>query len=279
MIRAGRPGTAPPRPRDRTARRRGEVVYLAWFGSKPQGRSLTTLAAAAALQPDASLGACDGETSPGFHPHCNHANARARAPRNGGGPRRRGPSPTPAGLNAQRGSSRISLEKTAWLAANPAQGASLGTPGHWEHRDNRLVVNPREDWRARALASFPELREELEDEDDIFSIYTLFGELDSLLASAHRDGDDDALRRIYGYASWAREQPDGDIQNAAGVSFYEHLFDERWMRPLVIPWINTAIVREYMGLWELMLSEADLEEVRQLLQRARLLHRKGQSRK
>jgi hypothetical protein len=55
-----------------------------------------------------------------------------------------------------------------------------------------------------------------------------------MLSRAHRDGDDDTLRRIYGYASWAREQPDDDIQNAAGVAFYEHLFDEQWMRPLVI---------------------------------------------
>ena len=45
------------------------------------------------------------------------------------------------------------------------------------------------------------------------------------------------------------------------------------MRPLVIPWINSAIVRDCMGLWELMLSEADFEEVRQLLYRAPLLHR------
>ena len=101
----------------------------------------------------------------------------------------------------------------------------------------------------------------------------LFMELVSLLKSAHRENDDDTLRRIYGYASWARGQPDDDIQNAVGVSFYEHLFDERWMRPLVIPWINSSIVRDCMGLWELMLSEADFEEVRQLLYRARLLHR------
>lgn len=145
--------------------------------------------------------------------------------------------------------------------------------------DNRIVANPSEDWRSRALASFPELREELEDEDDIFSIYILFTELDPLLKSAHREGDDDMLRRIYGYASWAREQPDDDIQNAAGVSFYEHLFDQKWMRPLVIPWINSAIVRDYLNLWELMLPPADLEEVRQLLYRGRLLHVKGQSRK
>jgi hypothetical protein len=135
------------------------------------------------------------------------------------------------------------------------------------------------DWRARALAAFPEFREELEDEDEIFSIYILFTELAPLLTGAHREGDDDMLRRIYGYASWAREHPDDDIQNAAGVSFYEHLFDERWMRPLVIPWLNSRIVREYMGLWESRLSEADLEEVRQLLYRGRLLHLKGQNRK
>ena len=87
----------------------------------------------------------------------------------------------------------------------------------------------------------PELREELEDESDIFSIYILFSELEEMVGTAHRDGDDDMLRRIYGYASWARGQPDDDIQNAAGVSFYEHLFDQKWMRPLVIPWIDGAM--------------------------------------
>jgi hypothetical protein len=75
------------------------------------------------------------------------------------------------------------------------------------------------------------------------------------------------LRRSSGYAYWAREQPDDDIQNAAGVSFYEHLFDERWMRPLVISWINGTIVREYARLRELRLSPDDLDEVRQLLRR------------
>ena len=126
------------------------------------------------------------------------------------------------------------------------------------------------------LLRFPSFETGFEDEDDIFSIYILFGDLLDLLKGAHREGDEDMLRRIYGYASWAREQPDDDIQNAAGVSFYEHLFDERWMRPLVISWINGTIVREYMGLWEFRLSPDDLDEVRQLLHRGRLLHIKGQ---
>ncbi len=145
--------------------------------------------------------------------------------------------------------------------------------------DNASVANPSEDWRARALASFPELRDGLEDDDDIFSVYILLGELLDLLEGAHREGDDDMLRSIYGYASWAREQADDDCRNAAGVSFYEHLFDERWMRPLVIPWINSAVVRDYMGLWELRLSPADLDEVQRLLHRRRLLPPKGQKQK
>lgn len=140
------------------------------------------------------------------------------------------------------------------------------------------MANPSDDWRARARVSFPELREGLEEDGDILSIYTLFSELGDMLRTAHRDRDDDMLRRIYGYASWARQQPDG-VQNAVGVSFYEHLFDERWMRPLVIPWLNSAIVREYMELWEFMLSTADLDEVRHLLSQGRLLHLKGQKRK
>ena len=72
------------------------------------------------------------------------------------------------------------------------------------------MANPSQDWRARAHASFPEFREELEDEtgdeDDIFSIYSLFSELEDMVRTAHRDGDDDLLRRIYG----SRDRPSSE---------------------------------------------------------------------
>src|SRR5262245_13058790 len=142
--------------------------------------------------------------------------------------------------------------------------------------DNPPVAHSTNDWRTQALSTFPQLHE-LRDQG--FSIYGLFSELDDMVRTAHREGNEDMLRRIYGYASWARVQADDDVQNAAGVSFYEHLFDERWMWPLVIPWINSTIVRDYMELWEFRLSASDLEEVRQLLYRGRLIHLKGQSRK
>jgi hypothetical protein len=134
------------------------------------------------------------------------------------------------------------------------------------------VANPSADWRARALASFPELRDGLEVEDDIFSIYILLGELLDLLKVPIARATRTCFGASTSNASWAREQADDDSRNAADVSFYEHLFDERWMRPLVIPWINSAVVRDYMGLWEFRLSPTDLDEVRRLLHQARLLH-------
>jgi hypothetical protein len=144
---------------------------------------------------------------------------------------------------------------------------------------NPIVTRTDKEWRTRAMTSFPELREEVQDEDEMPSVYSLFSELEFMVRGAHREGNEDRLRRIYGYASWARVQGDDDIQNAAGVSFYEHFFDEPWMRPLVIPWINSSVVSEYMGLWEFRLSEPDLEEVQQLLYRARLMHLTGHKRK
>ncbi len=46
------------------------------------------------------------------------------------------------------------------------------------------VSGTGDDWCARAIASSPELRDELKDEDAIFSIYILFSEFLSMLEDA-----------------------------------------------------------------------------------------------
>ena len=124
---------------------------------------------------------------------------------------------------------------------------------------------PRMDeWRSRAVQNFPELREELNDTDEIFSPYALWWELLPLTAQAHRANDDDLLRRIYGYASWSFEQG-GEVANAVGVSFYEHLLDERWMRPLTLPWLNARVVKNIRPLWSDHLSAEEMREVELLI--------------
>jgi hypothetical protein len=119
-------------------------------------------------------------------------------------------------------------------------------------------------WRRKAIEQFPELRRELNDSKATSSPYALWFELLPLAVEAHQQGSDDVLRRIYGYAAWSCQQK-GDLRNAVCVSFYEHLFDEPWMRPLVVPWLNAAVITDVRPLWAARLAPDDLHEVEKLL--------------
>jgi hypothetical protein len=122
-------------------------------------------------------------------------------------------------------------------------------------------------WRRKAIDAFPELRQELNDSDQVFSINALWFELLPLTREAHGEGDEDLLRRIYDFAEWCDAQR-GDLSNAVAVTFYEHLFDARWMRPLVVPWLTPKVIRDVRPLWEARLSSDDMREVNELLRRS-----------
>jgi hypothetical protein len=119
-------------------------------------------------------------------------------------------------------------------------------------------------WRREAIAAFPELRTQLNRVQEIGSPYDLWFELLPLVVEAHRDGNDDLLRRIYGYAQWSRRQT-WDLENAVAVAFYEHLFDQRWMRPLVPSWLSRDIIEDIRPLWESRLPADEMREVEKLL--------------
>jgi len=121
-------------------------------------------------------------------------------------------------------------------------------------------------WRRRASESFPELASKLPDPSEIFSPYDLWFELLPMTRSAHRSDDDDLLGRIYSYAEWSFTQG-AELENAVAVSFYEHLFDEKWMRPLAAQRLSPHVVEAMRPLWVDRLSEEDLDEVDRLLQR------------
>jgi hypothetical protein len=121
-------------------------------------------------------------------------------------------------------------------------------------------------WRRKALEAFPELRRELSDAQEIYSAYALWFELLPLVRDAHREENADLLRRIYGFAEWCyRAGP--ELRNAVAVSFYEHLLDERWMRPLVSPWLTAEIVRDIRPLWEARLVPRDMRDFEDALRR------------
>ena len=123
-------------------------------------------------------------------------------------------------------------------------------------------------WRRKALEDFPELTQPLAPGGEIHSFHEfVVYELRPLVRTAHRENDEDLLRRIYNYAEWAHQQS-WDLWNTIGVSFYERIFSET--RPLadVIPWLSPRIVQAHRELWRTRLSAALWAEVEQLLQNA-----------
>jgi len=123
-------------------------------------------------------------------------------------------------------------------------------------------------WRRKVVALFPDLRGEVQRRD--FSIYRVFFALLPMSREAHELVDTETLLRIYGFAEWCFEQRAKDMWNAAGVAFYEHVFDgprRHW--PEVVRWLPPRVVAGCWGLWEWRLSEDDVAEVRRLLAQCR----------
>jgi hypothetical protein len=122
------------------------------------------------------------------------------------------------------------------------------------------------EWRRRALADFPDLLMLRLDLD--YSPYWLFySDLLPMIHAMRGRPDDAALRRIFAYAEWRLGQG-GALANAAGVSFYEHLFDDREDWETVLPYLPPGIVRECWGPWEarwqMWESRTSRDEVRRL---------------
>jgi hypothetical protein len=118
-------------------------------------------------------------------------------------------------------------------------------------------------WRRKAVEQFPTLRCELN--NPAHSIYGLFFDLLPMVRDAHHAANEDVLRRIYDFAAWCLGQRAKDLRNAAGTSFYEHLFDCRDDWTSVIPWLSEKVVADCWGLWEARLSDAEIGELRALI--------------
>ena len=119
-------------------------------------------------------------------------------------------------------------------------------------------------WKRKAIEDFPELRQDLQ--DAAFTPYMLFFELLPMVRAAHETENSVLLRKLYGYAAWCMDQNAEDLWNAAGVCFYEHLFDmskHDW--PKIIPWLSPTVIHACWSLWEARLDPPELEKLRQLI--------------
>jgi hypothetical protein len=116
-------------------------------------------------------------------------------------------------------------------------------------------------WRREAADRLPEL---WRDEEARQSIYLFFFEVLPLVIGAHRSGDDDVLRRGYGFAQWCFRQG-GELENAAAVAFYEHLFDSWDLRDDIVRWLDPRIARACWALFEVRLDAEQLAFLRRRL--------------
>jgi hypothetical protein len=105
-------------------------------------------------------------------------------------------------------------------------------------------------WRRRALEAFPDLRDELNRRDEIFSIYALWFRLLPLAEEAHRMGDEERLAAIYDFALWCFDQPAQELWNSVSVSFFEPLL-ENADESLAIDVLNRVPDRVIADTWAL----------------------------
>jgi hypothetical protein len=114
-------------------------------------------------------------------------------------------------------------------------------------------------WRRRALEAFPEIRTEIE--TPATTLYDLFSRLVDWCCDAHNSGDEAALKRIYGFAEWCARQPQKELWNPAGVSFYEHLADSRVTLAAIPRWVAPDV---FENVAELLAARVGSDEIARL---------------
>ncbi len=130
-------------------------------------------------------------------------------------------------------------------------------------------------WRRKALELFPELRGDLNPTRSTheypYNYHSLFFDLFDMFREALEAADEATLRRVTVFAEWCLRQDRRapDLANAAGVAFYEHVFDvARIDWPDAARWLSPEVVRECWSLWEFRHDKADIERIREILSRA-----------
>jgi hypothetical protein len=122
-------------------------------------------------------------------------------------------------------------------------------------------------WHELAWDLFPTLHEQLADSTN--SLYELFSALDMLLSEAHGSQNRELLARIYFFGEWCLASRDPEVSNAAGVAFWEHVFDDWLARFEVIPYLSPRVIADISPLWEWCLSAEKVEEIKGLVDRRR----------
>lgn len=123
-------------------------------------------------------------------------------------------------------------------------------------------------WRHLALILLPQIYGEERPD----SLYSLFFKLNIRRRDALKSDDTEELARIHAFAEWCACHEERYIWNAAGVAFYEHLFDRGVAIDRVIPWLSAKVYADVKGLLEWRLGADRAVEIEQAMQRRKTSH-------
>jgi hypothetical protein len=125
------------------------------------------------------------------------------------------------------------------------------------------------------LDLFPGLRQSFQEpRTTVYTVFFLLPHVGDVIAS----GDRRLLRNMFGFAEWCAEQSAEDLWNAAGVCFYEHLFDGgNWAhRAEVVKWLSPRVIADCRELWQHWLPPEKFAEVQRLIrERSERLYAEG----
>ena len=120
-----------------------------------------------------------------------------------------------------------------------------------------------EDWQAKALEYFPELRELIERESNPLSLWIeLYHAL--VIAYDQQPIDDERIGKIYDYASWCFKQPktgkiETDPSNAVAVSFIEDIPLNRRISDDLFRWVSAETFDDCESLFRYVLNEEEFQ--------------------
>jgi hypothetical protein len=121
-----------------------------------------------------------------------------------------------------------------------------------------------EEWYKKAIEAFPDLIDHFAMDGD-----TTYGVFSALCYTMENDwlpsNNRQEIQKAFDYAHWAADQEEDDLWNAAGVGFFEHVFEKMDYFGIVVSYLTKDDVRAYMDLWEMFCEKGRFEELQDKL--------------
>ena len=125
-------------------------------------------------------------------------------------------------------------------------------------------------WRRQALPAFPELKHLISESESPMALWIEL-RLDFETAFAAKDAS--RIRRTIDYAKWCWDARDGDIVNAVGCGFLEHLPEHEGMRACIPQWFTRAEFERLRPVFTYHAGEAVVAELENLYRHSNVARR------